>query len=282
MDIEKLKSWLGREQRAAQRMDLWPVEGLHALLNMDAHPAEGDEAPYLAQWLYFGPTVPQSRIATDGHPERGDFLPPIPLPRRMWAASDVTFKRNLRIGETVQKTARIADISSKEGASGTLLFLKVDNDYVDESGAAILRETQTLVYRDEPSSAEASPRSTPAPSIAAWSQAVTPDETMLFRYSAITFNAHRIHYDRSYTQDVEHYADIIVQGQLTATLLLEAFLRAKPEQRIASFSFRGVQPIFCNETIYLEGAPDGSEGTYRLWARDAAGNMRTSAKITVV
>jgi 3-methylfumaryl-CoA hydratase len=134
MDIESLKTWIGRSRSAARKAETWPVHGLLATLDCEDRPEPGDAAPHLAQWLYFGPTVAQGRIATDGHPERGDFLPPVPLPRRMWAASDITFRRRIRLGEELSKTERIADVSLKEGSSGPLVFVKVANTYAGEAG----------------------------------------------------------------------------------------------------------------------------------------------------
>lgn len=277
MDLETYKAWLGKSEEQTQTVDAWPIRGLLAVLDDPALPRRGDPAPLLSQWLYFGPTVPHSLIAEDGHPKRGGFLPPIALPRRMWASSDIVFKRAMTVGEAVRKTARIADISLKEGGTGPLVFVKVANSYATEAGESLLEETQTLVYRDQPKPDEPAPPAKAAPSDAAWSERVETDEAMLFRYSAVTFNAHRIHYDRPYTTGVEGYPGILVQGQLTATLMLRGLLRAHPDRTIGAFSFRGVKPIFCGERFHVEGVANEA-GHVDLWARDEEGIVRMSGR----
>lgn len=272
MDIDNLMPWLGRTERRDAFVDAWPVEGLRALLDQSSPCLPGSEAPLLAQWLYFGPTVAQSRIDVDGHPKRGGFLPPVELPRRMWAASDIQFHAPLRIGEGVTKTAEIADISLKQGESGALVFVKVANRY--ESGETLLlEEVQTLVYRDHPPANSAAPTGKQAPKTPAWTVRHKPDETMVFRYSAVTFNAHRIHYDRAYATGVEGYAGVIVQGQLLATLMLDA-CKVNTGLNISRFSFRGVQPVFTGEAVFAEGREN--EGGYDLWIRDESGVLRMS------
>jgi 3-methylfumaryl-CoA hydratase len=280
LNIDSFIPWLGKTSQSSELIETWPINGLRATLDETGDYKTGDPAPLLSQWLFFPPTVQHSKIAEDGHPVRGDFLPAIPLPRRMWAASDVKFHAPLRIGQTVTKQAAISDISLKQGSTGPLVFVKVANRYSDGSGAMLLEETQTLVYRDHPKPGEESPLGKEAPKACEWSDSIQPDEAMLFRYSAVTFNAHRIHYDRSYARDVEGYQDIIVQGQLTATLMLHALVRAKPEIKVTGFSFRGVRPIFCGETFFVEGARE-TETNYALWARDQDGFLRTSATATV-
>lgn len=277
MDLGTYQPWLGKSEEQTQAADLWPVRGLLAALDESTPVRAGDLAPLLSQWLYFGPTVPQSLIAEDGHPQRGGFLPPVALPRRMWASSDIVFKRRMTVGQAVHKTARIADISLKEGGSGPLVFVKVANAYATEAGEVLLEETQTLVYRDQPNGDEPAPPAKRAPAVADWSEPVQTNEAMLFRYSAVTFNAHRIHYDRPYATAVEGYPDIVVQGQLTATLMLRALVRAHPDRDVASFSFRGVKPLFCGETFHVEGAVTNA-GHVDLWARDDDNVVRMSGK----
>ncbi|NEX48625.1 FAS1-like dehydratase domain-containing protein [Pseudotabrizicola algicola] len=272
MDIDNLMPWLGRTERRDAFVDAWPVEGLQALLDQSGPCVPGSEAPLLSQWLYFGPTVDQSRIDVDGHPKRGRFLPPVELPRRMWAASDIQFHAPLLIGKDVTKTAEIADISLKQGESGALVFVKVANRY-ESGGTLLLEENQTLVYRDHPPANSAAPASKQAPKTPAWTVCHRPDETMVFRYSAVTFNAHRIHYDRAYATGVEGYAGVIVQGQLLATLMLEA-CKANAGPKIRRFSFRGVQPVFTGETVFAEGRE--KEGGCDLWIRDEIGVLRMS------
>lgn len=275
MDIADLMPWMGRTEMRNASADAWPVEGLQALLNNSGACVSGSEAPLLAQWLYFGPTVAQSLIDVDGHPKRGGFLPPVELPRRMWASSDIIFHSPLRIGESLTKTSVIADISLKQGESGALVFVKVANRY-ESSEILLLEETQTLVYRDHPPVGSLTPTGKQAPQSPIWSVRHCPDETMVFRYSAVTFNAHRIHYDRAYATGVEGYPGVIVQGQLLATLMLNAW-EANIGRSIRRFSFRGVQPVFIGETVFAEGRAK-AEG-YDLWMRDEVGVVRMTGTV---
>lgn len=275
MNLADYEAWKGREDVQTERLDGWPVRGLRALLDQPVTAEEGTAAPPLAQWLWFVPMVPQAEIDTDGHPRRGGFLPPVALPRRMWAGSDVTFHAPMRIGAVVTKTMRVADISLKEGSTGPLVFLRVENRYTD-AGRPLLDETQILVYRDRPAPDAPAPKPRPAPEGAAWSRPVAATEALLFRYSAVTFNAHRIHYDADYTRTEEGYPGILLQGQLGATLMIEELLRRTGGARPASFSFRGVQPIHAGETVHVEGRE--SDTGWDLWLRDDAGSLRMSAQ----
>ena len=216
-------------------------------------------------------------MGEDGHPARGGFLPPVDLPRRMWAASDIEFHAPIRLGAALTKTSKIADISMKAGASGALVFVKVENRYESE-GTLLLEETQTLVYRDQPPKDAPAPAGKPAPKDAAWSVRHQPDEVMLFRYSAVTFNAHRIHYDQPYATAVEGYSGVIVQGQLLATLMLEA-CRSKATRPIRRFGFRGVQPVFAGEIVFAEGRQ--TQDGFDLWIRDEAGVLRTTGTVAL-
>lgn len=275
MNLADYDAWKGREEVQTERLDGWPVRGLRAALDQPATAADGEAAPPLAQWLWFVPMVPQSDIDTDGHPKRGGFLPPVALPRRMWAGSDITFHAPLTIGATVTKTMRVADIALKEGSTGPLVFVRVENRYA-EAGRPLLDETQILVYRDRPAADAPAPKPRPAPEGAAWSRPVTATAALLFRYSAVSFNAHRIHYDADYTRDEEGYPAILLQGQLGATLMIEELLRQTGGTRPARFSFRGVQPIHVGETVHVEGR-ENDDG-WQLWLRDDAGILRMSAE----
>jgi 3-methylfumaryl-CoA hydratase len=274
--MQGLDAWIGRTETATTRLDGWPLAGLRAALDDVEPAAEGAALPPTAHWLYFQPLARQSRLGEDGHPERGGFLPPIELPRRMWAASEMTYHRPLCVGDLVEKRSRIANVTVKQGRTGALAFVTVGHAYL-KSGMLLLSETQTLVYRDAPSPDEPPPPPQPAPGGALWSRPVTPDTRMLFRYSAVTFNAHRIHYDDPYARQVEGYPGLVVHGQLTATLLLDAFMREKPNMRIGAFSFRAMRPVFAGTTIHLEGAPDG-EG-FRLWARGPDGAIIVEGRV---
>ncbi|MDP2737981.1 MAG: MaoC family dehydratase N-terminal domain-containing protein [Pseudorhodobacter sp.] len=275
MDVGSYMLWIGRTETRQAAADAWPVEGLRALLDDPGVSAIGSKAPLLAQWLYFGPTVAQSQIGEDGHPKRGGFLPPVDLPRRMWAASDILFHAPIRIGEPLTKTSEIADISLKQGVRGPLVFVKVANRY-KSGGVLLLEEIQTLVYRDHPPAGETAPAGKPVPQEAAWCVEHRPDETMLFRYSAVTFNAHRIHYDQPYATGVEGYPGVIVQGQLLATLMLQA-CEAHADRPIRRFGFRGVQPVFVGETVFAEGSANANG--FDLWMRDEMGILRMTGTV---
>jgi len=276
MDMTAYDAWRGRQETLTERLDSWPARGLRALLDQSPDVSEGAEAPALGQWLWFAPMVPQSVIDTDGHPRRGGFLPPIVLPRRMWAGSDITLHRPLIIGSTVQKTMTIEDIALKQGATGPLVFVRVRNVYtVADEGTPLLDETQILVYRDPPAADEPAPKPKPAPAAADWSDSITVGAAMMFRYSAVTFNAHRIHYDADYTRDTEGYPAVLVQGQLGATLMMESLLARTGGRRPRTFGFRGVRPIHVDEDICIEGAR--THAGWSLWLRDSDGVLRMSA-----
>ncbi|MFK8253363.1 FAS1-like dehydratase domain-containing protein [Ancylobacter terrae] len=263
-------------ETSTARLDGWPLAGLRAALNQDGAVHDGTPLPPTGQWLYFQPLAPQTQLGDDGHPERGGFLPPIELPRRMWAASEITYHRPIGVGDVIEKRSRIAKVSSKHGRTGALAFVTVEHSYV-RNGALMLSETQTLVYRDAPTPGDPAPAPQPAPAGALWSHPVTPDSRLLFRYSAATFNAHRIHYDAPYAREVEGYPGLVVHGQLTATLLVEAFRTERPDFAIGQFTFRAMRPAFAGRAIHLEGS--GDRRGYDLWARDAKGAVVVEATI---
>ena len=276
--MAEFEKWIGRTTTSEEIAERWPLAGLSAALDLANAPDDGEEILPLAHWLYFPPTAPQSRIGPDGHPKRGDFLPSVPQPRRMWAASDIQFQAPIRIGDRMRKTARIANIAEKMGKTGPLIFVTVENHY-EIAGRQALTETQSLVYRDDPAPGEAPPPAKPAPTGPAWSVRIDPDPVLLFRYSAVTFNAHRIHYDEPYATGVEGYPGIIVHGQLTATLMLQACLSANAGRRPAEFSFRAVKPLFSGSPFFVEGAPGAEKGSFKLWARNAEGDLSMTADL---
>jgi 3-methylfumaryl-CoA hydratase len=277
--IDDYKKWIGRTEVATQVAELWPVTGLYALLDKAPAPKIGDPLPPCGHWLYFTPMVRQSKIGFDGHPERGDFLPAIVEPRRMWAASDITFHAPIRLGDELEKTARIADVAQKVGATGALIFVTVENDY-RAGGELALSEKQTIVYRDHPRPDEVPPPPKPAPEKPDWSRELKADPVMLFRYSAVTFNGHRIHYDHPYVTQEEGYPNIIVQGQLIATLLLDTFAAHNPGVEAKRFSFRAMKPLFSGEPFFAEGASNDTGGL-DLWSRNGDGHLTLSAKLEI-
>jgi len=202
------------------RVTSFPVTALSATLDRDATPPRpGDALPPLWHWLYFLPAARQSALGEDGHPARGGFLPPVPLPRRMWAGGRFTFHRPLRVEEAISRTSTVQDVTVKPGRNGPLCFVLVRHEIAGENGLALIEE-HDIVYRDLPRPGEAAvPK--PARDDAVWHTDIRPDDVLLFRYSALTFNSHRIHYDRRYVTQTEGYPGLIVHGPLIATLLME-------------------------------------------------------------
>ena len=274
-DLAALSQWVGRTEQRHDRLTAAPLAALSALLDRDdPEPRVGDELPPLAHWLFFLPLFRQSLVAPDGHAHRGDFLPPVPLPRRMWAGSRLEFLRPLRVGSEATRTSRIADVKVKEGRSGTLVFVTVRHEVADEAGLAVSDE-HDIVYRGESGKAVADP--VPAPGGEVWRREIRPDPVLLFRYSAVTFNGHRIHYDHPYVTAVEGYPGLVVHGPLTATLLADLFRRNMPGTAMKSFRFRALRPLFDTATFEVLGAPDAASRSARLWTRDHEGAITMEA-----
>ncbi|MGC4008387.1 MAG: MaoC family dehydratase N-terminal domain-containing protein [Pseudomonas sp.] len=253
-----------------------PLKALTATLDRDDPPV-GPEAsvPPCWHWLYFLPAHRQSEIGPDGHPRRGGFLPPVPLPRRMWAGSQLTFHAPLRVGQLISRTSRIADVRMKEGRTGPLVFVNVDHE-IRAEGKLAISERHDIVYRDLPAPGEPAPAGVPAPQPEQWSCRIEPDDVLLFRYSALTFNGHRIHYDRRYVTEVEGYPGLIVHGPLIATLLLDLLRRSLPSAKVKTFSFRAVKPVFDVAPFSVCGRQEDAE-TVKLWARTSDGFVAMDA-----
>jgi 3-methylfumaryl-CoA hydratase len=274
-DLDHLRQWIGRTTEASDIVTAQLVKGLRATLFMEiGEPKPGDAAPFTVHWCLAQPVFPMSELGPDGHPARGGFLPPVPLPRRMWAGGELEFLDPLRVGDQAVRTSRIADVTMKTGSTGALCFVSVEHVIATPRGPAI-RERQDIVYRDistQPASAPANP-ATPPPA-ARHRESHMADAVLLFRYSALTFNGHRIHYDRSYVTDVEHYPGLIVHGPLQATLLMQlaAEMLGGP---LGSFSFRAVKPLFDLGPFRLSGRLN--RGTADLIVEDEAGDTTMKA-----
>jgi 3-methylfumaryl-CoA hydratase len=278
-DIEGLQSWIGRTETRCDVISAAPVAALSASLDYEYPRAmSGEKLPACWHWLYFQDAVAASNLAVDGHPRRGDFMPPVSLPRRMWAGSRLRFVSPLSVGDEVRRVSTIADVRCKEGRSGELVFVVLRHQIYHGDDLAI-EEEQDLVYRERGTGEFASvPR--PAPAVAQWSRDIRPDTVLLFRYSALTFNSHRIHYDRDYAAGEEGYASLVVQGPLTATLLLDLLHRELPEAEVTSFEFRAVRPLLEGSTLRLQGRRDGQECI--LWALDASGALAMEAQARLI
>jgi 3-methylfumaryl-CoA hydratase len=246
---------------------------LAAALDYEYYLARGDTLPPLWHWLIAPPTMRQSQLGSDGHPRRGDFLPPVKLERRMWAGSRVEFHTPLAVGETVRRQSTIMGIDHKDGASGALVFVRVEHRWTGPAGLAVMEE-QDIVYRDFPKSAETPkrrPETVTGPSD--WEWRLTPDPVLLFRYSAATYNGHRIHYDRDYATNVEGYSGLVVHGPLTATLMMEA-LRRHMLGHVHAFTFRGSRTLIAGEEITIRGNKT-AEGDVAIFVFDANGDVVT-------
>ncbi len=279
--FEGLRAWIGRTEEQEDVITPGPLAGLAALLDCESLPVPAGEMPPLGHWLYFLPRVRQSQLGPDGHPRRGGFLPPVPLPRRMWAGGCFEFLRPLRIGERVRRHSVIGDVSHKAGRSGDLVFVRVDHEISGEAGPA-LRESHDIVYRSPPPPQGSATGSTPvsndtgdAP--ADWRREIRPDPVMLFRYSALTFNGHRIHYDRDYCRDQEGYPGLVVHGPLTATLLADLFLRENPGRQVRRFGFRALRPLFDTRPFTICGRR--TDGAADLWALTPDGATAMTADL---
>jgi 3-methylfumaryl-CoA hydratase len=279
--FDHLQSWTGRTESAIEPVFAGAQAGLAALLDHEHSPWPPGELAPLAHWLHFLPRVRQSELGPDGHPARGGFLPPVPLPRRMWAGSDLRFHEPIPLSASMERRSSIADVAVKTGRSGALVFVKVRHE-INVSGRLAIEERQDIVYRDipgpPPANAADSPAPVPQPARASeLSRELTADSTLLFRYSALTFNSHRIHYDLPYCQQVEGYPGLIVHGPLVATLLLDHFLRSDSRRRVRSFRFRAEKPLFADSPFKLCMArtPEGAD----LWTVDSHGQETIHAAV---
>ena len=271
--MSDFESWVGRQEMRKQVISAEPMRLLAATLDVEPRdPEPGEVVPLLWHWLYFLPDSPRSDLGPDGHPRRGLFYPPIPAKRRMFAASTVRVFGPLRVGDRATHTREIASVEEKEGRTGPLIFVRVEAS-VSSSDGPLLKEAQTIVYTDAPPASDAEPTGT-VPT-APWQFDVPTDPTLLFRFSALTFNAHRIHYDSAYATGVEEYRGLVVHGPLTAILLAE--LAGRHGLVAREFSFRGVAPIMCGEIVHLRGTPGADGAELVAYTESGAVAMRARA-----
>jgi len=278
--MEDFSAWIGRSERTNDLISSAQLAGLAALLDHEAPPWPVGEAPPLGHWLHFLPQARQSAIDVDGHPKRIGFMPPVPLPRRMWAGGRIDFRAPLKIGAIVERLSTIADIQHKRGASGDLLFVKLRHD-ITADGVPMLFEEQDIVYRDgsSPRLATKAESSQPAEAVVPdIVRTLVPDSVQLFRFSALTYNGHRIHYDRDYARDVEGYGGLVVHGPFLATLLMDLFLRSAPDRRPTRFAFRAQSPLI--DTAPFELCLAWINGGAKLWTRDRDGLATMTANVT--
>jgi 3-methylfumaryl-CoA hydratase len=269
LDIDHLRQWIGRSEEATDTVTAQLVKGLRATLFQEVGaPKAGDAAPFTVHWCLAQPVFPMSMLGPDGHPTRGGFLPPVPLPRRMWAGGAIEFLQPLRVGDESTRSSRIADVQVKTGSTGTLCFVSVEHSISSPRGIAI-RERQDIVYREMTTSTPATAKASPPPPEAQHRETHVSDPVLLFRYSALTFNGHRIHYDRDYVTKVEGYPGLIFHGPLQATFIIEMAAKLHGGKPPKKFTYRGLQPLFEGSefSINANETADGME----LWTANAEG-----------
>lgn len=278
MENINLQDWVGKTEETEDRIYTTPIRALALTLNYkDFEAKEGNPLPEIWYWLYFLPMAAMSEVGPDGHPKRGGFLPPITLERRMWASSKIKFHQDLVIGEEIHKTSEILKISEKEGKAGKLVFVTVKHLIQSARGVAA-EEEQDIVYLRMPKSfVEAKPN--PVPEDLDWKEEYPIDPVLLFRFSALTFNGHKIHYDWRYATEVEKYPGLIVHGPLQALLLLESAKHHNPGRKPASFHFRGVRPIFEFDKVHICGKSN-SDGGNDIYTANADSNIGMQATIS--
>lgn len=278
-DTDILTDWIGREEFVEEVISATPGKMLAAMLNIPSQSTqEEDSVRPLGHWTFLFPTPLQSELAEDGHERRGVFMPPVTLPRRMFAGARISFLRPFRVGQKARRRGVITDIKEKRGRSGDLVFVSVHQE-IEVEGELVLTEEQDIVYREAPRPDTRLAAASRPSRVPEYSRTYYPDEAMLFRYSALIFNAHRIHYDRPYTEGQEGYPGLVVHGQLVATCLADLAVR-EWGANIATFSFRAVAPLFSGRPFNVHGARNG-EGV-DLWATDAEGNLAMSAEANFV
>ena len=279
-----LQDWIGRNETVEDTATATPYAALSATLDQPdtTRPALGTPLPPLWHWLYFLPLAAQSDIGPDGHARRGGFMPPVPLPRRMWAGSDFEFHAPLRVGDALRRTSTIVDVKEKSGRSGSLIFVKVRHEIRCNGAEKVaLTEHHNIVYRAAAEPGDVAPPPQAAPADSAWQRTITPSDVLLFRYSALTFNGHRIHYDRQYVTEVEGYPGLIVHGPLIATLLMDLLRRQQPDARVLRFEFKAVRPTFDTHAFSVHGQPSADGKTVHLWGRDHEGWLTMDATATL-
>ncbi len=276
IDLEYLKQWEGKSETHEDVISLSTAQAMAATLDWQDLPEAGDVLAKPGHWLHFLPCARQSDISTDGHPKKGGFLPPVPLPRRMWASGKVDFHQPLRIGDTVRRVSTVKSVTHKQGGSGNLVFVVVEHAiYAGETLA--ISDTQNLVYREDPAPGAPAPKPMAPKHSPEFSREVMPDPVLLFRFSALTFNSHRIHYDRNYAMNEEGYAGLVVHGPLSATLLLDLVRSEMPEAEITHYDYRAVRPLIDGNAFQIQACRN--DDGLNLWVVDHEGAMTMQATV---
>ncbi|MGI9316726.1 MAG: FAS1-like dehydratase domain-containing protein [bacterium] len=278
LDPTALSKWIGNSEQREDVIQLQPANFMLATLDREPALKIGDQLPMGWHWLFFLEARPMSELGRDGHPAVGGFLPPVALPRRMWAGSRLKFHHPVRIGDAVKRVSTIKDLKIKSGKSGKLCFVTVAHQFFNGQ-LQLINEEHDIVYREDP--VANAPQVTPptAELEADVKRTVTPSPVLLYRYSALTFNGHRIHYDIDYCRDVEGYPDLVFHGPLNATMLLDLAAEVAGANTIRAFEFRAISPLFADRpfTINLNKTDQGFE----LWSTNPEGFLATRASVTV-
>lgn len=280
LDMDHLRKWIGKSQTVTERIAPFPSNALSATLNRDdPDHADGTPLPPLWHWLHFLPVYKLVDAGEDGHAALGGFLPPVPLPRRMWAGSRLKWSAPMRIGRELRKVSTVESVEHKAGKSGDLVFVTLRHQVFDGDVQGI-EERQDIVYRAPPAPDAPLPKPPQAPDGSAFSRVISPDPVLLFRYSAVTFNGHRIHYDRPYSTGPEGYPGLVVHGPLLATLMLDLLRRNMSGKDVTAFDFRAISPVFDTDDFSVHGQP-GADDTVKLWVSGRNGALAMSATATV-
>lgn len=278
LDTDYLRQWIGNTEITEQTISVEPLHRMRATLDYSADPINpGAELPPLWHWIYFITPTRASELGHDGHAALGQFMPPVPLPRRMWAGGRFEFNAAIRVGETARRVSTIRDVKVKHGRSGTLCFVEVEH-CIFVANELRFSEVHNIVYRDAPRPGEPAVVPTLAAQDAQWTREVTPSSTLLFRYSALTFNSHRIHYDLDFCRQVEGYPGLVFHGPLTATLLLELAREKNPGQVLAAYEFRAHSPLFDHAPFTINGKMEGNKVI--LWAANADKRLAMTATLS--
>ncbi len=277
LDASYLKQWVGKQESIEETIAAEPLHRMRATLDMEPVIVRpGDPVPALWHWAYFLTPVRASELGYDGHPALGGFMPPVPLPRRMWAGGEFTFGQPVRVGDRAKKLSTVRDVKIKQGRTGLLCFVEVEHS-VSVDDEPRFSEIHNIVYRDKKQSGEGEVLSPQAPGNAEWSRTVVPNSTQLFRYSALTFNGHRIHYDLDFCRQTEGYPGLVFHGPLTATLLLQLAEEYSPGRSVTTYDFRAYSPLFDNAAFSLNGRLEGDVA--EMWASNADGQLAMKSKV---
>jgi len=277
IDIDHLRQWIGRSEERVDTATAAQLAGLSATLDHDdPYPVAGVPIPPAGHWLYFLSRTRQSGLGADGHGHRGEFLPPVELPRRMWAGGRIEFFNAIHVGDAIKRISTIKNVSHRQGKTGDLVFVVVRHEIFGPDGLSV-REEHDIVYRGEADPGAPAPKPQPVSDDGQWVREIRPDPILLFRYSALTFNGHRIHYDLKYATEEEGYPGLIVHGPLMATLLMDLAMREYPDRALRKFSYRAVSPVFDTGAFTVNGKPGGSVNSAELWIANEDGALAMKA-----